>query len=177
MFEAASKCRIWNAIYVIKWTLMQSCTHPQEAEAVKIVLLFAHMHQKPLFFTFCKFFLSLTTHTHTRAHTSWLGVLPQPVICLMNNVAVCHPCWRAESYQPTQTNYNRPVIIPDSHYPLTWTSPTHTSGDRHRVADQESDSLWTGPQIPWGGCYGDACQFPSPEGFCVALNQPNYLQY
>lgn len=97
-----------------------------------VKIFFPHIQEKPLFFRFCNLSLSRHTHTHTKkkTHTSWLGVLPQPVICLMNNGAVRHPHWGAESYQPTQINYNRPVIIPDSletsHMDL---DGTHTSGD------------------------------------------------
>lgn len=97
------------------------------------------------------------------AHTSWLAILPQPVICLINNRAVCHPCRVAESYQPAQINYNKPVIL------LPSRTDTHIS--RRGIAVAQSGVRSAAPQIPWGGCYGDTCRFPSLEGFCVALNQ------
>lgn len=97
------------------------------------------------------------------AHTSWLAILPQPVICLINNRAVCHPCRAAESYQPAQINYNKPVIL------LPSRTDTHIS--RRGIAVAQSGVRSAAPQIPWGGCYGDTCRFPSLEGFCVALNQ------
>ena len=97
--------------------------------------LFPHIHQKPLFFTFFVICLPLSHDTHAQnTHTSWLGVLPQPVICLMNNGAAGRPHRRAQSSQPTQINYNTPVIIPDSSCPLTWTStPTPLETIRSQI--------------------------------------------
>lgn len=74
------------------------------------------------------------------AHTSWLAILPQPVICLINNRAVCHPCRGAESYQPAQINYNKPVILLPSH------TDTHIS--RRGIAVARSGVRSAVPQIP-----------------------------
>lgn len=74
------------------------------------------------------------------AHTSWLAILPQPVICLINNRAVCHPCRVAESYQPAQINYNKPVIL------LPSRTDTHIS--QRGIAVAQSGVRSAAPQIP-----------------------------
>lgn len=95
------------------------------------------------------------------AHTSWLAILPQPVICLINNRAVCHPCRVAESLPASTDKLQQacdPAALSHGHPHLSERDRCRPIGSQIRcAADSLRGLLW------WH------LSFPQPRRFLCGL--------